>query len=250
MGNSLKGNWRSSLSVPLREVYGKELILPKTEKGWAQPSSSFTTLQPEEAIRLLPRRETFSLLASASPKPWLSTLSHRGGHTPLSLLFWATAEHWGNSFYTITRNSTTRGEKNTLKLSTSNSNSAAPQAQREWTRFCQFVPSVQLVQLIQVMGSAASTCKDHSQHLFTLNCYFPPCHPSRGREYLTAEIWIRFSTGSHSPVQGGSVQADDKPHVQGREEKGQGSGGGGNHRPTSQLGWGTVMKTIAAGWVG
>lgn len=69
------------------------------------------------------------------------------------------------------------------------------------------------------MGSAASTCKDHSQHLFTLNCYFPLCHPSRGREYLTAEIWIRFSTGSHSPVQGGSVQADDKPHVQGREEK-------------------------------
>lgn len=165
-------------------------------------------------------------------------------------MLWATAEHWGNSFYDRTRNSTTRGKKNTLKLSTSNSNSAAPRTQREWTRFCQFVPSVQLVQLIQVVGSAASTCKDHSQHLFTLNCYFPLCHPSRGREYLTAQIWIRFSTGSHSPVQGGSVQADDKPHVQGKDGKGQETSGGGNRQPTSQLCWEAVMKTIITDQIG
>lgn len=64
------------------------------------------------------------------------------------------------------QNSTPR-EKNTFKLPTSNSNSAASRAQGEGTRFCQFVPSVPLVQLIQAVGSAARLCKDHSQHLFT-----------------------------------------------------------------------------------
>lgn len=53
-------------------------------------------------------------------------------------------------------------------------------AQGEQTRFCQFVPSVRLVELIQAVGSAARLCKDHSQHLFTLDCSLPLCTlPSR-----------------------------------------------------------------------
>lgn len=38
-----------------------------------------------------------------------------------------------------------QGKNTTLQLLASKSNSAASWAQREWTRFCQFVPSVQLV---------------------------------------------------------------------------------------------------------
>ena len=75
------------------------------------------------------------------------------------------------------------------------------------------------MQLTQVVGSAASTCKDHSRHLFTLNCYFPPCHPSRGREYLTAQIWISFSTGSRRPVQEGSVEQTTNLMSRERDEK-------------------------------
>lgn len=70
--------------------------------------------------------------------------------------------------------------KSILKLPTSNSSSAASGAQGERTRFCQFVPSVRLVELTQAVGSAARLCKDHSQHLFTLDCSLPLCHPSSG----------------------------------------------------------------------
>lgn len=45
----LKWNWISSPSLPLGEVYGKTLILSRTEKGWAQPLYGFTILQPEKA---------------------------------------------------------------------------------------------------------------------------------------------------------------------------------------------------------
>lgn len=85
-----------------------------------------------------------------------------------------------HGFFDTTRNST-QSRKNTFKLPTSNSNSVASPALGECTWFCQFVPSVRLVELIQAVGSAARLCKDHSRHLFTLDCSLPLCHPSSKR---------------------------------------------------------------------
>lgn len=46
------------------------------------------------------------------------------------------------------------------------------------------------MELTQAVGSAARLCKDHSQHLFTLDCSLSLCHPSLKRGCEGGGGWI------------------------------------------------------------